>query len=228
MRDGAGNDVLVLRNTIVAGNTGGDCGFSTGFVPDMVGTNMASDNTCGTGPGMIVADPVLGALASNGGPTKTHALLAGSPAIDAATDCGVTTDQRYVARPQGAACDIGAFEFDDYITVSIKLDASAAVNSNTGVAVVTGTLTCSKPLSVELSVSLRQQQKIGRVNAVAQASDVTVVNCLGSKAWSIALAPSSGGFKNGVGSITAQTTNTVPGVTPGAAAATVKMFWGHK
>ena len=56
-------------------------------------------------------DPRIGALADNGGPTRTRALLAGSPAIDAAsaTDCPAT-DQRGVARPQGAGCDMGSFE----------------------------------------------------------------------------------------------------------------------
>jgi CSLREA domain-containing protein len=56
-------------------------------------------------------DPRLGPLADNGGPTRTHALLSGSPAIDAAStpDCP-TTDQRGVLRPQGAACDIGSYE----------------------------------------------------------------------------------------------------------------------
>ena len=51
-------------------------------------------------------------LADNGGPTRTHALIAGSPAIDASpddADCAAT-DQRGVRRPQRAACDIGAFE----------------------------------------------------------------------------------------------------------------------
>ena len=56
-------------------------------------------------------DPGIGPLADNGGPTLTHALLAGSPAINAASaqDCP-PTDQRGVARPQGAACDIGSYE----------------------------------------------------------------------------------------------------------------------
>jgi hypothetical protein len=51
-------------------------------------------------------------LAANGGPTLTHALVTGSPAIDASpADTGCEpTDQRGVTRPQGAACDIGAFE----------------------------------------------------------------------------------------------------------------------
>ena len=49
-------------------------------------------------------------LADNGGPTPTIALVAGSPAIDAGAATCVPTDQRGVTRPQGPACDIGAFE----------------------------------------------------------------------------------------------------------------------
>jgi len=58
-------------------------------------------------------DPLLGALSKNGGTTATHALLAGSPAIDAGTSEGCPpTDQRGVSRPQGEACDMGSFERD--------------------------------------------------------------------------------------------------------------------
>ena len=58
------------------------------------------------------ADPKLGPLADNGGPTWTMALLPGSPAIDAGTAIGApATDQRGVPRPQGAGVDIGAFEY---------------------------------------------------------------------------------------------------------------------
>jgi hypothetical protein len=61
----------------------------------------------------VVGSVGLDPLADNGGPTLTHALLAGSPAIDAA-DAAVcpATDQRGVARPQGSACDVGSFEFE--------------------------------------------------------------------------------------------------------------------
>ena len=72
----------------------------------------------------LSADPKLGALADNGGPTRTHALLSGSPAMDAipqgTNGCGTTfaEDQRGVDRPQDgdangtAACDIGPFELE--------------------------------------------------------------------------------------------------------------------
>ncbi len=61
-------------------------------------------------------NPLLGALANNGGLTDTHALLDGSPAIDAGDNatCAAApvsgVDQRGVLRPQGLVCDIGAYE----------------------------------------------------------------------------------------------------------------------
>jgi hypothetical protein len=56
-------------------------------------------------------DPLVGPLADNGGPTLTHALLEGSPAIDAGDDSVCpAVDQRGIARPQGAACDVGSYE----------------------------------------------------------------------------------------------------------------------
>ena len=57
----------------------------------------------------VGTDPLLGPLADNGGQTDTLALLPGSPAIDHAS-VGTPTDQRRVVRPQGGACDVGAFE----------------------------------------------------------------------------------------------------------------------
>jgi CSLREA domain-containing protein len=56
-------------------------------------------------------DPLLGPLSRNGGATATHALLDGSPAIDAGTADGCpATDQRGVPRPRGEACDMGSYE----------------------------------------------------------------------------------------------------------------------
>ncbi len=80
--------------------------------------NLSDDATCVAfmQPGDLPNDhgTTLGALANNGGPTRTLALMTGSSAIDAAGACaGVTpTDQRGVSRPKGVACDIGAFEAD--------------------------------------------------------------------------------------------------------------------
>jgi uncharacterized repeat protein (TIGR01451 family) len=68
-------------------------------------------SACALGAGSMLTDPQLQALADNGGLTPTMALPLGSPALDAAGPCvEPATDQRGVPRPQGAACDIGAFE----------------------------------------------------------------------------------------------------------------------
>ena len=99
-------------DTIVAdnGTTTPNCNSALGSL----GYNLTDDDSCGfTAPGdLVVADAMLGPLADNGGPTETHALLPGSPAIDAGSpDCPPPdTDQRGVLRPQGEACDIGSVE----------------------------------------------------------------------------------------------------------------------
>jgi CSLREA domain-containing protein len=107
---------VTLSNTIVANSpSGGNCG---GSIIDG-GFNIDDGTTCGFSAANFSkpsTDPRLGLLANNGGPTKTHALLKGSPAIDAIPDgtngCGtmIATDQREVKRPQGGRCDIGAYE----------------------------------------------------------------------------------------------------------------------
>jgi hypothetical protein len=96
-------------NTIIA-NNGGDC--PDGRI-DAGSRNLDSDGTCwGSGAfGITRAAPGLGPLQDNGGPTPTHALLPGSPAIDAGSTAGCPpTDQRGVTRPKNLVCDIGAFE----------------------------------------------------------------------------------------------------------------------
>src|SRR5262249_41153556 len=67
---------------------------------------------------VIAADPQLGPLQNNGGPTPTMSLLPGSPAIDAGVNSyaldaqgnPLTTDQRGLPRIRGAAVDLGAYE----------------------------------------------------------------------------------------------------------------------
>lgn len=104
-----------LQSTLLSANTGGNC---SGTISSN-GTNLDSGTTCAfaaTGD-LSGTDPLLGTLADNGGPTLTHALLSGSPAIDTAGNSGCPTeDQRGVTRPVDgnsdgiAVCDIGAFE----------------------------------------------------------------------------------------------------------------------
>lgn len=106
-----------LRNSIVAGNTSeagpSNCHVSAQVI-ESTGHNLDSDDSCfltATGD-LPRRNPLLAALSDNGGPTETVAPRAGSPAIDAGAAHGCPQhDQRGVARPQGAACDIGAVEY---------------------------------------------------------------------------------------------------------------------
>jgi uncharacterized repeat protein (TIGR01451 family) len=111
-----GTAALTLVNTILANTPAGqvDCYNSGGTVTapstnrNLIEANPDPANTCGTP--YTTSDPNLGSLADNGGDTQTHAFLATSPAVNAVLSCTVTTDQRGASRPQGAACDIGAYE----------------------------------------------------------------------------------------------------------------------
>ncbi len=93
-----------FTNVVSAYAGGQDCFF--GAFSDG-GGNFDSDGSCPGASAITGLDPVL---ADNGGPTPTHALLAGSSAIDGAGDCGLAADQRGFGRD--AICDSGAFEFD--------------------------------------------------------------------------------------------------------------------
>jgi hypothetical protein len=116
-----GGDPVTVQNSIVSGGAPQNC-VSTAPASSPItsqGNNIDSGVTCGftlTGD-MSNTNPLLGPLADNGGPTRTRALLPGSPAIDAANGAACPgTDQRGVARPQLAGCDIGAFEFAPDVT----------------------------------------------------------------------------------------------------------------
>ncbi len=113
-----------VLSTIVSATLGTDVDFVDGTTNTFLskGYNLignGSATTAFTQPGdqINVADPGVGLLLDNGGPTQTHALLAGSLAIDAgpSSPCPAT-DQRGETRPKDgdgnatATCDIGAFE----------------------------------------------------------------------------------------------------------------------
>lgn len=102
---------LYIANSLLSDNMYGDCRNVTKVIP--TGLNWVGDGSCGF---PVAGDPLLEALADNGGPTETMALQAGSGAIDSADDriCRASpakgSDQRGIKRPQGTHCDIGAFE----------------------------------------------------------------------------------------------------------------------
>ena len=115
-----------LSNTIIANNTaptGPDCyddvpsqGFN--LIRDDTGCSFISVPSDLVGTAGSPIDPLLRPLQDNLGPTSTHALDPGSPAVDAVpvADCDdsdgvlLTIDQRGMIRPNGLLCDIGAFE----------------------------------------------------------------------------------------------------------------------
>jgi predicted outer membrane repeat protein len=127
-----GGDLQVSNSIISAAGTN-NC---SGSVVDQ-GNNLSwpADNNC---PG-IQANPVLGPLADNGGPTQTIALLTGSAAIDAGNNSTcAATDQRGITRPQSAACDIGAYEVDgngvqensEPLTPNVPVDDTANITTD--------------------------------------------------------------------------------------------------
>jgi hypothetical protein len=138
---GIGNflGTLTLKNTIVANSvSGGNCYNDKGIFGSQ-GHNLSDDDSCtslfttmGDKNGIPAGlDP--GGLKNNGGPTQTIALLPVSAGVDAVPTsltnyCTLTdgttlieTDQRGVARPGGPACDSGAFELVQTITVTIDI-----------------------------------------------------------------------------------------------------------
>jgi MYXO-CTERM domain-containing protein len=117
---------VTIQNSILANSTNsnfdcvnGNLGTVTVVNPNLVET----ESNCGSFT--LTSDPQLGPLQNNGGPTWTHALLTGSPAIDAGAT-NLTTDQRNYVRPAGAADDIGAYEYGAILAVTLaSFDAQA-------------------------------------------------------------------------------------------------------
>jgi hypothetical protein len=115
-----------LQSTIIAANVSGG-GVEQNIALGISGSVSGANNLIGLSPGIASADkmidPKLFPLHDNGGPTKTHALRAGSPAINAGNVVsGYTVDQRGAGFPRtvGASADIGAYEGVD--TDSIFFD----------------------------------------------------------------------------------------------------------
>lgn len=131
--DGDLTQAVLIVNSIVAGNTAvssnneianGEIVAGYSLIGDDAGDSAGlaiTEHNASIGSMLYDMDPGLGALASNGGPTRTHALLASSPLVDAgrssasprSTSAFPTTDQRGTgfSRVEGAAPDMGAFEY---------------------------------------------------------------------------------------------------------------------
>lgn len=141
-----------LQRSIVSGNVSGQVGFVTeyfgedarvvtsssnvfgsseqtnaqafrGFTPSASDIVATSDGTAPTAVDKIL----VSALAQNGGPTATHALPVGSPALDGVDAGCAETDQRGVSRAQNLGCDIGAFELETLASNGPTLSFSSSL-----------------------------------------------------------------------------------------------------
>jgi CSLREA domain-containing protein len=186
-----GGNNVILRNTIVANNAGVDTGglnfVSQGHNLIGIGGPNFVDGVNGdkVGTAQFPLNPVLGPLQNNGGPTLTHALLPGSPAIDAgdncvtqAAHCGdanipqLTTDQRGTVNRSidgdgdgTAKVDIGAYESRGGFSIS--------ATSGTAQSAVIGT-PFANPLVVTVSSALGEPVVGGVVTFTGPASGPSI------------------------------------------------------
>ena len=139
---------LYFKNCIVSGNTAtgaGNNGYDTnsGAGIESGGNNIDSENSCyfNKPTDQINANPLLGPLQNNGGPTLTHAITDGSPAYNRGTSVGAPpeTDQRGIIRPQAGGYDIGAFELLVSAPTIISVNPAQAFQGQTLTVTIAGT-----------------------------------------------------------------------------------------
>ncbi len=195
---GQGSNTLTLNNTIVAGNSCattidndlfGDLQPTSGF--NLIGDGSgiinlddleqpAANNLIGTVADPM--DPMLGPLASNGGPTQTMALVPGSPAIDAgssalaidpATQQTLAYDQRGAGSPRilGQSVDIGAYEYEP---LGQTISFSTIADQTYGVAPITLNATATSGLPVSFALISGPATLSGSVLTITGAGDVVV------------------------------------------------------
>ena len=110
---------MELTSTIVANNTNTDINADVtatySLIEDITDTNFLA----GSNNNVIGSDPMLAPLADNGGSTQTHALLAGSPAIDAGINSTPSLD--YDQRGSGFDRDVDGVDIgDDYEYINLE------------------------------------------------------------------------------------------------------------
>jgi hypothetical protein len=161
-RDASGAPpTVLLRNTLVATNLNSTAAtrddvsglLSNAGVNNLIGVNTGmsglsngvNGNQVGTGAAPI--NPLIGTLANNGGTTRTHALLTGSPAINAGTNTGCpATDQR--GMPRSLTCDIGAHEFGDTTPPDVTVNQAPGQPDPTNASPINFRVVFSEPINV--------------------------------------------------------------------------------
>lgn len=160
-----GNPSVSLTNTIL--DSIGYQIFGGNGTYNTSGTNNLIRNNGGFSGGVVSsADPLLGPLQNNGGPTATRALPLNSPAVDSG-DNGVTTtlttDQRGNARRSRAHVDLGAFELQNQVPVAT---AQSGVAANQGGA-KTITLSATDPDGDSVTYAIVTQPTKGTLSAIS-------------------------------------------------------------
>jgi predicted outer membrane repeat protein len=222
-----------LTNSIVAGNSGitPDLQISAGSVTaaySLIGNNNgtslaaaptpdASGNLIGTATSPI--DPLLDLLANNGGPTQTHALLPGSPAIDRGTAAGQSFDQRGPGFPRsvGLGTDIGAFEVQA-IATPVDVDAAAdSVAEDAAVGTAVGiTISSSDPngpaVTYNLTDSAGGRFAIDSSTGVVTVADGTLLNFDSATSHMLTVQTSDGAGGTSTANFTISVANVAPTV----------------
>jgi len=226
-----------LRNTIVAGNHG-----DTGELPNLDGTftslgyniigplGTRADNptivaTTGDQIGVSTASINLGPLQNNGGPTPTHALGAGSIAIDKGHSSGSTTDQRGLTRPcdnasianatGGDGADVGAFEVQGVCAAAAAppdaVDDNAVVAEDSGPNVVNVLTNDSDPNGDTLTITAVTQGAHGSVSFSATSVTYTpAANYNGSDSFTYTIDDGNSGTDTATVSVTVTAVNDAP------------------
>lgn len=184
-------DQAQMTNVILANNIGGNCSNGTVLNSSF---NLSSDGSCffsdsATNQSNVSAQ--LSPLAFNGGPTRTHALLAGSPAINSGKFFAnvILFDQRGALRippgqPGGSQHDIGAFEFNASGVGTFALTPSTV--NITATQAVTLTLTWTHPTRwrdlSQVDLQLRQEEVmplwVRFTEGVTQTAGISTTNSL--------------------------------------------------
>lgn len=226
-----------LRNSIVAGNNG-----DTGEIPNLDGTftslgyniigntGTRADNptivaTTGDQIGVALSSIHLGPLQNNGGPAPTHALLAGSVAIDQGHSSGLTTDQRGETRPcdnasianatGGDGADIGAFEVQGVCAAAQQppdaVDDSITIAEDSGANVVNVLTNDTDPNSDPLTITAVTQGAHGSVAIGASVVTYTpAANFFGSDSFTYTIDDGHSGTDTATVSVTVTNVNDPP------------------
>ena len=124
---------LQLQNTILGGGTSWDCNIVGESTLSSLGHNISSSPSCELSHAgdLNETDPMFSSagLSNNGGTVQTIALATHSPAIDAGNGSCPMTDEIGTTRPQGAACDVGAFEAVGVEAPVVSSPASSVVTT---------------------------------------------------------------------------------------------------